>query len=152
MKNIFTITLTTIALIAVNAITDSDTTDQSELDRYIWFNTEGMYDVNVPNDEIHELITNGIQHENQEIIDCTIDAMAMHIGGTFEARKQGKEVDLNRDLRHKEEWYDTLINMWDDNWNGVFPEETVPDDFIERIEHNTGCHYTLPTWPALPQM
>ncbi len=152
MKNIFTITLTTIALIAVNAITDSNTLDPDEHARYIWFNTEGMYDINVPNDEIHELITNGLQHENQEIVDCTIDAMAMHIGGTFVARRNGKEVDLNRDLRHKQEWYDTLITMWDDNWNGAFPEETVPDDFIERIEHNTGCHYTLPTWPALPQM
>jgi len=115
MKNIFTITLTTIALIAVNAITDSDTTDQSELDRYIWFNTEGMFDPNVPNDVIHELITNGIQHENQEIVDCTLASLGLHIGATFVARRDDKKVDLNRDLRHKKEWYDTLIKMWDDN-------------------------------------
>ncbi|MXX94594.1 MAG: hypothetical protein F4039_02400 [Gammaproteobacteria bacterium] len=139
-------------LIAVNAISDSDTANQSELDRYIWFNTEGMYDLNVPNDEIHELITNGLQHENQEIVGCTLAAMGLHIGGTFEARKQGKEVDLNRDLRHKKEWYDTLINMWDDNWSGVLPEETFPDDLVDRMKHNTGCVYMLPTWIGLPQI
>ena len=152
MKITFITTFTAITFFAVNAITDSNTLDPDEHSRYIWLNTTGMYDINVPNDEIHELITNGLQHENQEIIDCTIDALSMHIGGTFLDREAGKKSHLDRDLRNKKEWYDTLIKMWDDNWNGVFPEETVPDDFIERIEHNTGCHYTLPTWPAVPQM
>ncbi len=152
MKNIFTITLTTIALIAVNAITDSDTTDQSELDRYIWFNTEGMFDPNVPNDVIHELITNGIQHENQEIVDCTLASLGLHIGATFVARRDDKKVDLNRDLRHKKEWYDTLIKMWDDNWDGVLPEPTPPADLFERMTQNTGCVSLHPIWASLPQM
>ena len=146
MKKIFTITLTAIALVIVNAVTAADTSDQSELDLYIWFNTEGMYDPDVSNDQIHELITNGLQHENQEIVDCTIGALAMQIGGTFAfARMYGKEADLDRDLRHNKEWYDPLINMWDDNWeaaNGVLPETTYPD---------SGCtDGPIPSWPVLP--
>ena len=146
MKKIFTITLTAIALVIVNVVTAADTSDQSELDLYIWFNTEGMYDPDVSNDQIHELITNGLQHENQEIIDCTIGALAMQIGGTFAfSRMFGKEADLDRDLRNKKEWYNTLIKIWDDNWeaaNGVIPETTYPD---------TGCTWgPLPSWPALP--
>ena len=151
MKKIFTITLTSLALVIVNAVA-ADTTEQIELDRYIWFNTEGMLDSNVPNDEIHELITNGLQHENQEIVACTLGAIGLYIGGTFLAREKGKKPQLDRDLRHTNEWYDTLISMWDDNWNGILPEATPPDDLFDRMVNNTGCIYSDPIWVGLPSI
>ena len=151
MKKIFTITLTSLALVIVNAVA-ADTTEQIELDRYIWFNTEGMLDSNVPNEEIHELITNGLQHENQEIVACTLGAIGLYIGGTFLAREKGKKPQLDRDLRHTNEWYDTLISMWDDNWNGILPEATPPDDLFDRMVNNTGCIYFDPIWVGLPSI
>ena len=142
-------------LIALSSLSDSTSTDQDEFDRYIWLNTEGMQNSSVPNAEIHEMITVGLSHENPDIVDCTLGALGLYIGASRAARRDGREYPLDRELRHKKEWYGILVEMWEDNWKkagNVLPQplKRPPAGYLERIKQKKQCMVIPNMWTSLP--
>lgn len=129
--------------------------DTLDLQRYIWLNIEGMNDTETPNEEIHELITAGLQHENLEIVHCTVSALSMFIGKSKQYRKKGLSYPIDRDLKNIQEWRDVLITMWNENWSKsgkIFPTLEVSDELIVKIQNKTACFGAKPTWAVLPQI
>lgn len=130
-------------------------TSTSEIEQYIWLNTEGMNDLETSNEQIHKLITSGLHHQNESIVHCTVSTLSAFIGKSKQYRKKGLTYHIDRDLKNKKEWREVLIEMWSENWTTVgkvFPQIKVPDDLLERIQDKTGCIGVQPTWIMLPQI
>ena len=154
MRTFLSIVCTVLIFLSTQSIAEFSGVDQDELDSFIWFNTEAMSDTkNVPNSMIHDFITKGLKHSNQDIVDCTLGALGMFIGKTRTARREGLEPSANRDLRNNKEWYQDLITIWDTNWekaDGNLPKAKPPEDLSERIHDHKGCIIFTPMWTSLP--
>ncbi len=113
-----------------------------------------MFDTTVPNAEIHELITSGLKHNDQVIIDCTIGALATFVSGSRESRTKGLTYHIDRGLQKKSQWYEVLVEIWDANWKRVgekLPVVGYSDNF-EVVLNKTACLVGQPTWALLPDV
>ena len=124
-----------------------------DLETYVWLEREAIADETVPNSKIHSLISQGLSHDNPEIVHCVVSALALHIGSGRDARIDGIAIEFDRKLQDIPDLYDTLIGIWDKGIKesgGVLPDKALPDDLMERMVSKTGCVGAYPTWIMLP--
>ncbi|MYF01893.1 MAG: hypothetical protein F4227_02630 [Gammaproteobacteria bacterium] len=146
-----------IVLFTGSACSENHKTEQrTELETYIWLEREAMFDTEVPDSEIHDLIAKGLQHDDPEIVLCSVGAMSKFIG-IYKLRIEdgGEPVVEDRNLQDIPGLYDTLINMWNEGWKeagGSMPEPTMPEDLVERFEARTGSISVSPAWIHLPML
>ena len=130
-----------IFLIASNALsTESKPKERTEHETYIWLEREGMFDPEVPTSEVHELLSNGMKHEDSKIVHCSISAIIWYSGITREARVNGVTPSLDRRLGELPGLYDLFVEMWEKGWkesDGIEPD--VPAPPVERFINKTGC-------------
>lgn len=153
--------LLAIVLVANTTLSEeSEREDRSDLETYIWLEREGIPDPEVPNSKVHQLLSEGLKHEDPEIVMCSISAITFYIGITSEFRVNGKQYHIDRKLREIPGLYDRLIEIWEQGWEaaqGVVPpltEKNLPADLEDRMVNKTGCLLgddLNMAWLSLPQ-
>lgn len=145
---------TIIAILVLNTgITIADSQrDSADLETYIWLEREGIFDADVSTEKVHDLLSQGLEHENPEIVHCSISAIVLYIGVTGESRVNGVPTDVNRQLQELPGLYDQLIELWENGYEaskGIFPPGSYPDDYFDRVVSKTGCLAPDPIWTSL---
>ena len=145
---------TAVLFLAMGAVAEQNEQEESnELETYIWLEREAIGDPEISNLQIHKLIAAGLQHDDQEVIHCTVSAIALHIGAGRVQRVRGVTPTLDRRLQDIPDLYENLTGMWEIGWKeagGVMPDRIFPDDLSDRLTAKTGCIGIYPTWSVLP--
>ena len=155
MKIRHTLLVFAILFIGSHALSEDEQDNRTELETYVWLEREGMFDKEVPNKEIHELISTGLRSEDPEIVHYSVRSMSLFLGVSRTGIERGLTPTIDRQLQDIPELYDILIKMWDDGWKkagGAIPEPVMPDDYLERIEEKSGSLLPGPAWTALPMI
>ena len=134
---------------------ESDPKGLTEHETYIWLEREGIFDPEVPNDRVHELISQGIKHDDPKIVHCSLSAVVWYASLTSHwrvERIERKPPSPDRQLGKIPDLYDLMVGLWEKGWkesDGVVPEAQYPDNHDERMEHRTGCIAPDPIWTSL---
>ena len=136
------------------ALLDADEIEErTEHETYIWLEREGIFDSDVPNDKVYDLLTNGIEHEDPTIVHCAISAIVLYTAMTTTLRTEyGESHQTDRQLGKIPGLYDLLIGLWEDGWKKAgekVPEAQYPADHNERMMKKTGCIAPDPVWTSL---
>lgn len=127
--------------------------DSSDLETYIWLEREGIFDVDVSTEKVHDLLTQGLKHEDPVVVHCSISAIVLFIGVTGEARINGVPMKVDRRLHELPGLYDQLIELWEKGYeesDGVRPPlKAASDDDLDRLLNKTGCLAPDPVWTSL---
>ena len=126
--------------------------ERTEHETYIWLEREGVYDPDVPNSEVYDLLAKGIAHEDPKIVHCAISVAVMYTAWSSTLRAEGKQAPTDRQLEKTPGLYDLLIGLWEDGWKksgGKVPEPQYPADHYERVVEKTGCVAPDPVWTSL---
>ncbi len=143
---------------------ENEAPELSGLELYSWLEKKGMFDESVSNGTIHELILDGIHHENEEIVDYTIGAIGWYSGRAAYARLSKSNPLPDRRLQDIPGLYDFLVEMWESEFaksGGVLPEaefaieSALPDDYDEADFEEAMAKVKVspsPSWIAIPFM
>lgn len=133
-----------------------DYTELTGLELYIWLEREGMREPSITNDVIHDLVLQGLQHDDTEIVDCTISAIGLHASQKrFAILENRTQPSLDRKLEDVPQVYKLLMDMWNKGWSEageVLPPPEPIDElaYLDRVMFKTGCLAKSPTWALLP--
>lgn len=143
-------------LVNISLAESSDYTELTGMELYIWLEREGMHEATVTNSEIHELVLKGLQHDDAEIVDCTVSTIGLHAFQKRSAILENKtQPSLDRKLQDIPQLYKLLMDMWDKGWSeagGVLPTPDPKDEleYLDKVMSKTGCLAMSPTWTVLP--
>ena len=151
-----------LVLAAINGHGSANTLEQmladealTEAELYAWLQLEGVQDETVSNREIHQLIVDGLDHDDPEIRFCALQAIQWHVGSNINRIIEGQTVSLDRRFQDIPNLYDTLMNMWNTELlkaGGVVPAIEVKRITLEQLELGYPCSGGTPGWVGLPDI
>ena len=155
MKTLFRILV--ILLVASSIVACSSLFDRSSVSvkDLIWLERDGIFDPEVPNSEVHALLTKGLYHEDPEIVACSISAIFWYVSISDTASVIGNPRPIARQLAEIPGIYDLFIGLWDEGWTksgGIVPNsEPSADEFMDRVMNKTDCivSHGDPVWVSL---
>ena len=146
-----------LVLVAINAHGSANTLEQmladealTEAELYSWLHREGVQDETVSNREIHQLIVDGLGHDDPEICFCALKAMQWHVGSNINRIIEGQTVSLDRRFQDIPNLYDTLMNLWDTELRKA--GGVVPVLEVKQVESGYPCGGGTPGWVGLPRI
>ncbi len=121
--------------------------DLSEYETHVWLQYDGIFDPNVPNSQVHDLLSKGLKHEDPKIAHCSITTIVWYVGITTELQVHGKEPKIDRKLSELPGLYDLFMGMWEKGWeeskgvvpDGYIPTSEPPPDMMEAQKKQTEC-------------
>ena len=151
-----------LVLVAINGHGSANTLEQmladealTEAELYSWLQRDGVHDETVSNREIHQLIVDGLGHEDPEIRFCALKAMQRSVGSNINRIIEGQTVRLDRRFQDIPNLYDTLMNLWDTELmkaGGVVPAIEFKRFTLEQLEMGYPCSGSRPGWVGLPHI
>lgn len=130
---------------------------QSEdLATYVWLEREGILDETVSTSKVHELLKQGIDHSDPDIVHCSISAISWYVGVTAEGRVHGMSPTVpDRELQKIPGLYDRFVELWDAGFeesNGVYVDGIYPevDEDTALEESRVLCDGPTNIWVVLP--
>lgn len=126
--------------------------DSADLETYIWLEREGIFDEKFSTEKVHALLTQGLKHEDPEIVHCSIGTIVFFVAGAESALINGLPIKVDRRLHELPGLYDQLIELWEKGYeesNGVIPPFKLRGDEMDRVLNKTGCLTTVPVWTSL---
>ena len=128
---------------------------QTELETTGWLKLEDLFDEEVPNKEIHALVSQGLKHDDPKIVENTVGAVIFYVNfKRLQVEELGLSSEFDRHLQEVPDLYDELITMWDTNWadaGGVIPDLVHSVQEMSQVfETGVGSILPKPIWVGLP--
>lgn len=146
------ILLVSMSLVACSSLFDHSSVNVKKL---IWLERDGIFDPEVPNTEVHALLTKGLYHRDPKIVACSISAIFWYVRMSDTAAVMGNPRPRDRQLADIPGIYDLFIGLWDEGWTksgGKLPDlQRSAETFMDRLLHKTDCILTDqdPVWVSL---
>lgn len=131
---------------------ENEQVDRTDFDTYLWLERKGMFDPKVPNSQVHDLLSKGINHEDPKIVHCAISAIVWYCSSTRWLRVHGKQHPTDRKLGEIPGLYDLLIGLWEEGYEeagGIVPRATYSASWEEQWDLETACLAPDPVWTSL---
>ena len=126
--------------------------ERTEHERYLWLGRKGIFDTKAPNSMVHEMLSQGLEHEDPKIVHCAISAIVFYTGRASDLTTNGHPLPIDRQLGKLPGLYDQLIGLWEEGWEaagGVLPESKYSSTGRERWVDKTECLAPDPVWTSL---
>lgn len=149
---ILVILLVSTSLVACSSLFDHSSVSVKKL---IWLERDGIFDPEVPNTEVHALLTKGLYHRDPKIVACSISVIFWYVAISDTAAIMRKPRPIDRQLADIPGIYDLFIGLWDEGWTksgGTPPDlQPSPEIFGDRLVNKTDCILTdrEPVWVSL---
>ncbi|MXZ55115.1 MAG: hypothetical protein F4Z14_02980 [Gammaproteobacteria bacterium] len=105
--------------------------NRTEFETYVWLEQEAMTDEEITNSEIHELIAQGLQHKDPEIVQLCLNTVLWHSLVAQKAIEDGLAPTMNRNLQDIPGLYDALIKYWNKEWERAGKVIPDPEDMFD---------------------